>query len=131
MLCIDFGERYIGLAITDPEGRLALRHSVIDQKTTPALPILHEIAQKERVQKILVGVPVSLAGRETAQTRVSQQFIQKLRAELGEAVEIESVDETLTSHEAAQNLAREGASSQDEHMEAARLMLEEYLRRND
>jgi RNase H-fold protein (predicted Holliday junction resolvase) len=55
----------------------------------------------------------------------------RLQESVGLAVAIESVDETLTSVEAARQIRFEGGSQEDEHMEAARLMLESYLRHQD
>lgn len=128
IVAIDYGSRYVGLAITDPEGRLALRHSVIDQKKGNVFGLLRDILNKEKISKILVGVPVSLDGEETEQTHVSLVFIEKLQEELGEAIEILPVDETLTSVEAEQRLRAEGVKKEEAHAEAARIILEDYLR---
>ncbi len=125
---LDYGERFIGVAITDPEGRLALRHSVIDQKKVKALEAIQDLISKERITKILVGVPINLEGEETEQTFVSLRFIEQLEGALGEGVEVVSVDETLTSVEAEGRLMREGTNKEESHAEAARIMLEEYLR---
>ena len=125
---LDYGKRYVGVAITDPEGRLALRHSVIDQKKGNALSLVKDLVAKEKVTKILVGVPVSLEGEETEQTFVSLRFIEQLQEALGEGVDVISVDETLTSVEAENRLAREGTKKEEAHAEAARIMLGEYLR---
>src|SRR3989344_4387089 len=127
ILCLDYGERYVGVAITDADEEIALRHSVVDQKKQNLLQALQEIVALEEVTKILVGVPVSLSGRETEQTRVSLAFMEKLRETLGSAATVESVDETLTSVEAARLVKFEGGRKEEEHAEAARLMLEQYL----
>ncbi len=129
ILALDYGERYVGVAITDPEGRLALRHSVIDQKQhTNIFGLLRDIIQKEGIKKILVGVPVSLEGEETEQTHISLAFIEKLQTEAGENVEVVPADETLTSVEAEQRLKRDGIAASESHAEAARIILEDYLR---
>lgn len=130
MLCLDYGERYVGVAITDPEGRLALRHSVIDQKKEGALVLVIDLVAKNNIKKVLVGVPLNLEGEETDQTHVSLAFMEQLRDLLGGDVTVEGVDETLTSVEAEHRLAAEGGKAQDEHAEAARLMLEEYLKQS-
>ena len=127
ILCLDYGERYVGVAITDYDERLALRHSVIDQKKTDVFVVVKQLAGKEKVTKVLVGVPVSLSGRETQQTQVSLVFMQKLCEMLGSDVNVEGVDETLTSVEARQRIKVEGGKLEDEHTEAARLMLVDYL----
>lgn len=128
VLALDYGERYVGVAITNPEGRLALRQSVVDQQKANAITYIQQLVKQEHVDKVLVGVPVSLTGEETEQTFVSLRFIEQLQAALGEGVEVVSVDETLTSVEAEGRLVREGIKKEEAHAEAARIMLEEYLR---
>lgn len=128
IIALDYGERYVGVAMTDPEGRLALRHGVIDQKKENVLELIRGMVAEEKVTAVLVGVPVSLEGEETEQTQVSLRFIEELQEALGEGVEVVSVDETLTSAEAEQRVAREGSRMLEAHAEAARIMLEEYLR---
>lgn len=128
VLCLDYGERYIGLAISDGEGRLALRYGVIDQKGKNGLDEIERVVVNEKIEQVLVGVPVGLAGQETNQTRVTLAFMETLRDKLGVSILVEGVDETLTSVEAAQTIAAEGGKVNDEHAEAARLMLEQYLR---
>lgn len=126
--CLDYGERYIGIAITDPDVRLALRYAVIDQRQHDALNVLKKFIAKEKVTKVLVGVPVSLTGEETDQTHRNLAFLEHLRDELGDTVAVESVDETLTSIEAEDNVKRDGSDPNESHAEAARIMLESYLR---
>ncbi len=129
ILALDYGERYVGVAMTDPEGRLALRHSVIDQKKTESIfGLLRDIIQKEGIKKIVVGVPVNLEGEETAQTHISLAFIEQLEKEVGEGIEVVPADETLTSVEAEERLKREGIAATESHAEAARIILEDYLR---
>ncbi|MEX2055079.1 MAG: Holliday junction resolvase RuvX [Candidatus Andersenbacteria bacterium] len=128
ILCLDYGSRYLGVAITDPDERLALRHSVIDQKQVAALPVLQTIIDKERVTTIVVGVPISLSGNESQQTKVSRNFIDMLKAAFPTLTFAEA-DETLTSYEAEQRIKAEGGKPGDAHAEAARLILETYLTR--
>jgi putative Holliday junction resolvase len=126
--CLDYGERYVGVALTDPDGRLALRHSVIDQKKQDALVGIVALVEKEEVERVLIGLPVSLSGRESTQTLITQQFIERLREKLPSEIAIQNVDETLTSVEAERRVKAEGSPSSEAHAEAARIMLEDYLR---
>lgn len=127
-LCLDYGDRYIGIAATDSEGKIPYRYGTIDQKMHSALHEIAQIVEKERIIKVLVGIPLSLEGNETEQTHKSLAFLEALRAKLGPNIEVEGVDETLTSVEAQRMIAHEGAKKEDEHAEAARLMLADYLR---
>lgn len=130
ILCLDYGERHVGVAIADLEDRIALRHSTIDQKEGDVLNKVEEIVDREGVEKILVSVPQSLSGEETAQTRVSLDFIDRLKGKFGDGVEVEEVNEVFSSKEAQRRLRSEGGNKEEEHMEAARLLLADYIVKN-
>lgn len=127
IIALDHGERYIGVATTDDEGRLSLRHSTIDQKKDEALPAVKKIVEENEVKKILVGVPVSLEGEDTDQTHVALAFIEELRGEFPD-ITVEGADETLTSAEAMANIKLQGGNEKEEHEESARIILESYLK---
>lgn len=129
LLCLDYGERYVGVAITDVDGGIALRHSVIDRNLDDVLNAVEAIVEEEDVSKILVGVPRSLSGEESDQTHASLAFIEDLRDQLP-TLPIEEVDETFTSVEAERTVAAEGGKKEETHAEAARLMLESYLKQH-
>jgi len=129
ILAIDYGDRWIGLAAGDPPGTPVHRYGVIDQKNQDAVSGIQQIIAKEGVKRMLIGVPISLEGNETGQTHKTLEFVEKLRGVLDSTVDIETVDETLTSVEARRVLEHEGSDPDQEHAEAARLMLEDYLRK--
>ena len=115
------------MAITDVEGKIALRRATIDQRDKDVWQEVGFLVEQEEVKKVLVGVPVSLSGGETAQTRDSLAFLEKLQAVLGDKVVVEGVDEVFSSKEARRRLRAEGGNEGEEHMEAARLMLADYI----
>lgn len=129
ILCLDFGERYVGAAITDVDGEIALRYSVIDRNQDDVLDEVEAFVEEEDVSKILVGVPRSLSGEESDQTHISLAFIEDLRDRLP-SMPIEEVDETFTTLEAERTVAAEGSKKEEAHAEAARLMLESYLKQH-
>lgn len=126
-LCLDYGDRYIGVAGTDTDGTLPHRLGVIDQKLEDWQPKTRDMIRNNQTKKILVGLPIGLSGQETDQTRKTKDFVDQLRRSFGNEVEIATVDETLTSVEARRRLETEAGRPEDEHAEAARIMLEEYL----
>ncbi len=126
-LCLDYGDRYIGMAATDTDGRLPHRFGTIDQQKEKALDKIEDIIKKAPVRHILVGVPISLVGNVTDQTRKTLAFIDLLKSRLGNQVKIETIDETLTSIEAQKLIRLEGGNPEDEHAEAARIMLADYI----
>lgn len=127
ILALDYGQRYVGVAITDEEQRLALRHAVIDRKSDDAVARVAEIAREKAVRKVLVGLPISLSGEEHAQAHITRAFVQRLETALRDS-EVVLVDERFTSKEAERRTAAEGLSSKESHAEAARLLLFDYLR---
>lgn len=127
IICLDYGQRYVGVAITDSDGKIPLRHSVIDRKQQDVISAVRDLVEKEKAHLVLVGVPVSLDGTESAQTKVSRDFIVLLQALLGDQAKVEPVDERFTSKEAERCVRAEGGKPTDAHAEAARLMLESYL----
>lgn len=129
-LSVDYGSRYVGLAATDSDGRISYRYGTIDQTKENVFDRLLEITAKEKTTTVLVGLPIALSGNETAQTEETREFIAALRSKLPAEIEIKETDETLTSIEAANQIRFEGGSKEDEHAEAARIMLESFLQEN-
>lgn len=131
-LALDIGDRYIGLSVTDHvDETLAYRYGTIDRKTQDAVFELQTIIQKESIDTLILGVPYHVEdGSETAQTKKTKDFISALKEKLGSSLMYVEVDETLTSLAAKENLKAEGLDMAQEHAEAARVMLAEYLATN-
>lgn len=75
---IDFGTKRIGIAISDKEGVLAFPRAVLENNGK-FFERLRGIVKKEGVEKIVVGVPKALSGKETAMTKQVKTFIARLR----------------------------------------------------
>ena len=126
---LDYGERHIGVALTDDDGALALRHDTVSVDGENIFESIRRIVQIEVVDLVLVGIPRNLDGEETQQSQKIRAFVVELQEQLTD-VEVQTIDETLTSVEAEENLKREGVSMGEVHAEAARIMLEDYLRQH-
>lgn len=92
---IDYGSKRIGMAISDPEGRVALPRKVIEGGTEEFRKELRELIREEPVAKVIVGLPLGLDGKETEETREVKNFAEKLRQKLGIPLEFEN--EMLTT----------------------------------
>lgn len=122
MLGVDFGQRRIGLALSDGTAVLARPWRVVAAGPTPAasagalaLLIARARAGPERpdipdshdepgeVQAIVVGLPRRLNGEDTEQTQPAREFAHVLGELTGLMVHLQ--DERLTSHEADRRLA--------------------------
>lgn len=127
ILALDYGDRFIGMAAAEPPDTPVHRRGTIDQSKQDAIKELQQMVVDDNINTVLIGMPISLSGEETEQTHKTLVFMEQLREALGAEVEVEGVDETLTSVEAAKNIATEGAAAKDEHAEAARIILADYL----
>ena len=97
VLGIDFGERRIGLALSDPTGTIATPLETVQRRTgkRPPFARLEEIARDRDVSRLVVGLPLDLRGRETSWCRQVRAMGDELAHRLG--VPVSYVDERLTS----------------------------------
>lgn len=126
ILAIDYGEKRVGLAIGDNETNLALPAGVLENLTKDELILrLQEIVEAEEIEKVIVGDPIGLDGKETEQTKISRQFTDMLIKNLSVAVELS--DERLTSRQAAAAVYGAGAPVRNKDELAAMFLLQDYL----
>jgi putative holliday junction resolvase len=130
IISIDYGRRHVGLAKTDESGRISLREGVLEQRQSDVLEEIRRLVERERAGLVLVGLPVRLAGGDSEQTRETRKFIAELQNKLGKEIGVKEVNEMFTSKEAARRLKFENGKAEEGHAEAARLILETYLRQN-
>jgi putative Holliday junction resolvase len=105
ILGLDFGERRIGVALSDTGKSLATGLTTLDCRKQPDyLSALGEIIREEDVEAIVVGYPLRTDGKVTAdaKTVAVDAFIAALEAKFGLPVHRE--DESFTSQMAAQSL---------------------------
>ncbi|MDD3313555.1 Holliday junction resolvase RuvX [Pseudodesulfovibrio sp.] len=102
-LGVDFGLKRVGLALSDRTGTLVSPYRTIERTTRDALfDELAEILQKESVEAVVVGLPLSLEGEDTLTTRQVRNFAASLarRTELP----VHLMDERLSSAQAEEEL---------------------------
>jgi putative Holliday junction resolvase len=121
VLALDYGSARTGVAVSDPTGTLARPLEVVDNALAPAgLKHLVELAEREGIEQIVVGLPVTLRGERGAQAEETEAFVSALRAVTG--VPIESFDERFTT-----KLAEAQASEAAPDAVAAAHLLSNYL----
>jgi putative holliday junction resolvase len=133
-LGIDFGEKRIGLAISDPDGRIAVPLTTLERRNDrSALRQIAEIARREGVERLVLGDPVDLEGRRGPAAERAHRFGERLAASTG--LPLERVGETLTSVEAAARLRQAGIGARWEpgriDAVAAQILLQEVLDRDE
>jgi putative Holliday junction resolvase len=97
VLGIDFGERRIGLALSDPTGTIASPVETLLRRPgkRPPLMRLVDVARASGVERLVVGLPLDLRGAETPWCREVRAMGDELARRLG--VPVAYVDERLTS----------------------------------
>ena len=130
-LGIDFGLKRIGLAITDPQGKVALAYKTLHKKNREELfTSILKIIEEKNVQAIVVGLPYGLEGQETLTTRQARNFSQSLKRRTG--LPVHTCNEALSSQEAQNRLKaagiKPGKLKDLLDQESAAVILESFLR---
>jgi putative holliday junction resolvase len=128
VLALDYGSARCGCALSDPTGTIATPIEEIERPATRrGLARVRELVREREVERVIVGLPLSLDGHDSEQTREARAFAARLARALGPHVPVELHDERLTTR-MAQRLARDaGAAGASEDSRAAALLLEGWL----
>ena len=125
ILALDIGDRWTGVAISDPLGILPRPYDT--SKTVDLYPFLEKVIEKERVSIIVVGLPTTLRGTESEQTKKIITMTDELKEKFP-AIEWKLWDERFTSKQAAG--IKSIKTKEDKlrsHAIAAALILSTYL----
>ena len=119
-LALDVGDRRIGMAVGDVGGGIARPLRTLKRRSVVAdLAAIKEVARKEEVSALVIGLPLTLRGEEGPQAARVRRFADACR-DLG--LPIELYDERYTTAEAV----HQGAKDPDAG--AAVVLLEDLLR---
>lgn len=125
VLALDYGRGRCGCAVSDPTGVLA---TPIDEVRAPASrrgqARLRTLVGELGIERVVVGLPLSLSGHDSAQTAETRAFASRLEAQL--PVPVELYDERLTTR-----LAQRTGGRASEDSRAAAHLLESWLHHND
>jgi putative holliday junction resolvase len=125
ILALDYGSARCGCAISDPTGTIVTPLEPVTQPgTRRGLARLRALARDREAELVLVGLPLGLDGADTAQTRETRDFAERLAGRLGEEVPVQLHDERFTTR-IAQRLS--GGSQAAEDSRAAAHLLEDWL----
>lgn len=113
VLALDVGERRIGLAISDPDGRVAVPLETLERRSEDAdLQALADLVEREGVQAVVVGLPLSLDGSLGRQAELTREFARRLAEAVSRPLEM--WDERLSSVAAERALMPPGDSDKRE-----------------
>ncbi len=129
-LGLDIGEKRMGVAVSDPSGRVATPLRVLDAgclRTDPSP--LRRLVDDYGVAEIVVGLPLTMSGEEGPQARRVRSTAQDIASALG--LPLEFWDERLSSTAAERSMGESGADSRARRgavdSVAATLVLQAYL----
>ncbi len=127
-LAIDHGQKRTGLAVSDGGGTMAFPYGMIPADSR-MIAAVKDVIQKERIDAVVIGLPLNMNGSEGPRAAAVRAFAQQL----GKAVSIPIVfcDERLSSYEAEQKLGQLNLSDiqkkQKVDATAATLILQRYI----
>jgi putative holliday junction resolvase len=135
VLGIDFGERRIGLALSDPTGTLASPLPTLKRRVgkRPPLAALLELMQEREVEMVVMGLPLTLQGEDSDWTQTVRDVGDALSRRAG--VPVHFLDERFTSVAAERRVRTSGLprrkreSKERVDAEAAVLILQSWLDR--
>lgn len=121
VLALDYGSARTGVAVSDPTGTVARPLEVIERAASEdGIARLVELAREEDVERIVVGLPITLRGEHGAQAQETDRFVELLRAAVD--LPVESFDERFTT-----KLAEAGETRAEQDAVAAAHLLSSYL----
>jgi putative Holliday junction resolvase len=121
VLALDYGSARCGCAMSDPTGVLATPiDPVLRPRSRRGLARLRALVEDLGVERVLVGLPLSLSGGESAQTAETREFAQALEREL--AIPVQLYDERFTTR-----LAERAGGTASEDSRAAAHLLQSWL----
>jgi putative Holliday junction resolvase len=130
ILCIDYGGKRTGIAVTDPLQIIATGLTTVD--SNELISFLKKYFLQEEVELIIIGEPKNLDDSDTHATPLVKEAIKKLQKEFPQ-IPIKTVDERFTSKMAKQAMIEMGMKKKDRQNKrtvdeiAATMMLQEYL----
>jgi putative holliday junction resolvase len=134
IIALDVGDKRIGVALSDPLGLTAEPLMVITRTASikADLRTVEELLQQHEVSKIVIGMPVMLAGQEGVQAGKVREFVERLSRRV--RIPVVTWDERLSTVEAERLLLRadQSRSKRKQVIDkiAAAVILQGYLAAN-
>ena len=123
VLALDYGAARCGVAVSDPTGTLATPlEPVLRPGTKKGFARVRSLVTELGAERVVLGLPLSLSGRDSAQTIETRAFAERLAAAV--PVPVELYDERFTT-----SLALKAGGSGSLDSRAAAVLLEEWLSR--
>lgn len=134
ILCIDYGGKRTGIAVTDPLQIIATGLTTVDTKNLYTYLAAYFVA--EQVELILIGSPLNLDDTPTHATPLVLKAIDQLQKKFP-LIPVKTVDERYSSKNAVRAMVEMGMKKKDRQNKktidqiAATILLQEYLAQRD
>ena len=134
ILSIDYGDKRVGVALSDPLRTIAKPFKTISCSSVDDLVLeIKEIVNQNDVSKIVVGLPLTLKGKFSDQTNKVLSFVDFLKKKI--SITIDTYDERLSSIQAKRSLIQQGIKTgynkDSIDQTAAAIFLQGYLDKYD
>ncbi len=129
VLALDYGSARCGCALSDPSGTIVTPLDAVERPgTRRGIARLRELVREREAGTVVVGLPLSLDGSDSEQTRETREFAARLDGVLGEGVAVELYDERFTTRLAQRDAHGGGGTPRaSEDSRAAAHLLESWL----
>jgi len=125
VIALDYGSARCGCAVSDPTGTIVTPIAPVARPgSRRGLGALRRLVRERGVERVVIGLPLSLRGHDTAQTRETRDFAERLARLLGDGVAVEMHDERFTTR-IAERAPGDPKASEDSR--AAAHLLEGWL----
>ncbi len=133
ILAVDWGERRVGLALSDPTGTLASGLETLEVRgAADAVARVAAVARESEAESVVVGLPLLLSGERGEAARAAEAFAAALAAATG--LPVATYDERLTSALAGRRMQERGERRRGKgrvDQDAAIALLESWLMKLD
>jgi putative Holliday junction resolvase len=131
VLALDYGSARCGCALSDPTGTIVTPVEIVARPATKrGFARLRKLVREWEVERVIVGLPLSLDGTDTDQTRETRTFARELSLRLGGGGTVKKNDERFTTR-IAQRMAGAAGTGRgfktSEDSRAAAHLLESWL----
>lgn len=130
IVALDYGSKRVGVAISDPENKIAFALTTIS--TELVLKYIIDLVAAEKTSLVVIGFPVNLDGSLNEISNEINVFINKLNQKIPEII-IEKYDERFTSVIAKKTILNSGIGKQKRQNKSlvdkvsATIILQSYL----
>ena len=108
LMALDYGSHRIGVAVSDELALFAHPRSALKSEGGKVFSQIQNLVSTENISEVIVGLPLTLEGGESKQTKLTRKWIEKLRGVL--EIPVTEWDERLTSIQADKILNEAGRS---------------------